>query len=379
MERYKAYRNKYFVVVIIFFILIMMTGERQLRYDYNELIGVTEKSEIALNAIKSEKKRLGLENPDSLLGPELTGITTTLGNIESKKITENPKFSVVIYRMIKQLGLKEGDLVAVQMSSSFPAANIETIIAIESLGLKPIIISSIGSSTHGATDEGFTYQDMEYLLLKSGHINSKSIIVTPGGDYDQGININKEALASIVKRLALKGYDYRVMDSKEENLNLRLTLYKDTQALINVGGNYISNTDSDIGYFSYSGYLNAQRLYNYDSNGLIGEFLSSGKDVIHIINIKTLADKYNLSLSSMNGSEVNTDGVYTYIKYSRVLLLVLMFLIICGEIIGVKIKNDCVHEICEKAIQQRRLINNNANNLSVFSADINQCEEFKNI
>ena len=113
------------------------------------------------------------KNETGLIGLEWSGITTTLGDIEAKRTSTNPDFAALLVKLFKEIGLKKGDIVAANFSSSFPALNLAFISAADTLGLKAIIITSIGSSTYGGNIEDFTYLDMENYLYSKNFIFCK--------------------------------------------------------------------------------------------------------------------------------------------------------------------------------------------------------------
>ncbi|MBI9106434.1 MAG: poly-gamma-glutamate system protein [Spirochaetales bacterium] len=285
------------MVAAAFFLSVSeRTGRRP---EYDRMLEIAGKSSSAFELIRGEKKRLGIDfshHHSGMLGPDFTGTTTTLGSRESKTTAANPNFSAVIFMLIKELSLNPGDRIALNLSGSFPSINIETIIVLESMGYEPVIISSLGASTHGATDPELTYPDMEHLLYSEGIIQHKSILITPGGDDDIGSNMDQGLLSSAVARLEGKGYDFMMEADFDRNLDSRLNLYSNCKALINVGGNLVSQFDLVFGGHFKNGHLDAGIQKNYRNRGLIGAFLSDGKDVIHIIDIKALALEFGMPI-----------------------------------------------------------------------------------
>ena len=55
-----------------------------------------------------------------LIGVEWSGITTTLGDLSSKRTSCNPAWAVQFSRWFEELGLKPGDRIAIYSSGSFP-------------------------------------------------------------------------------------------------------------------------------------------------------------------------------------------------------------------------------------------------------------------
>src|SRR5690606_23423767 len=95
------------------------------------------------------------------------------------------------------LGLPEGSPVALLFSGSFIGGNVAAIIAVETLGLKPVIISSLGASMHGATDAALTWLDIEAELRARGIIAAKSVAALIGGGSAKGGGLSEEGVAAL--------------------------------------------------------------------------------------------------------------------------------------------------------------------------------------
>ncbi len=262
-----------------------------------------------------------------LLGLDYSGITTTLGNERAKRTAVNPNFAAVVVDMLDQAGLKRGDPVALNLSGSFPTLNVAAIIAVEEMGLEPMIISSIGASTHGANRPGLTYLDMEDRLHSEGLISSRSLWVSPGGDGDMGTNMDQDLLLDIYHRLTDKGYQIFLAPDLDQNLNMRMDHYQGSKALVNVGGNLISQGSSDLGHFWSYGLIQPTGMLNYTDNGLIGQFLSRDLPVVNMLQIMDIASTYGLAIDPEWIPPVGEGGVYQEVAYprSRVFFLLLLF------------------------------------------------------
>ena len=99
-----------------------------------------------------------------LIGMPMSPVTTVSGDVSAKQTSVNPNFAAVIVEMLKEAGVQEGDVVAVGMSGSFPALNICTYAACETLKVKPLVISSASASQWGANVPALLWPDMERLL-----------------------------------------------------------------------------------------------------------------------------------------------------------------------------------------------------------------------
>ena len=120
-------------------------------------------------------------NDTGLIGVEYTDITTTLGSLAAKRTSTNPAFAAVVVDMLDRAGVRRGDAVAVSFSGSFPALNIAVLSAARALDLRPVIISSVGSSTYGANQPEMTWLDMERVLAEAGLFPYRSIAASLGG------------------------------------------------------------------------------------------------------------------------------------------------------------------------------------------------------
>ena len=161
---------------------------------YSEMVEASEKMKIISTEIKNERIRRGITidknldiNETGLIGEEWSGITTTLGNLESKRTSTNPDFAALLVKLFKEKGLK-----AANLSSSFPALNLSLIAAADTLGLEAVMVNSVGSSTYGGNIEEFTYIDMENYLFSKGIIRNRSRGFSLGGIGDIGKNSSKK-------------------------------------------------------------------------------------------------------------------------------------------------------------------------------------------
>ena len=96
-----------------------------------------------------------------LLGLSTSTVTSLTGSLKDKQTTINPNFAAAIVGMLKDAGVRKGDVVAVGVSGSFPALNICTYAALETLEVQPIVIASGASSSWGANMPDLLWLDME--------------------------------------------------------------------------------------------------------------------------------------------------------------------------------------------------------------------------
>lgn len=274
-----------------------------------------------------------------LLGEEYTTITTTLGAHDAKNLSTNPAFAAVITDMLIEAGVHKGDVVAVNMSGSFPALNIAAIAAVDSMEATPVIISSVGSSTWGANRPGYTWLDMEQTLIAKGIWQWRSSAVSIGGGGDRGRGLSEEGLKKIEEAIKRAGTPLLESQSLSEAINKRIELYRKTNkgilpsVLINVGGSHVIFGEHGHEAALHQGLTRSYRPDLARNNGLAAAFINSNRSVIHLINVHRLAAEYNIrnSTSLENKALQNMDvsvwmkviivawltGMLTLLYYSR--------------------------------------------------------------
>lgn len=254
-----------------------------------------------------------------------SSITTTLGSLSAKQTSTNPNFVALIMDYFQKLEIKANESVAVNFSSSFPALNIMTLIALDTLEIDYLVMSSIGSSTYGANIVEFTYLKMEEELYLKGLIKNKTEVMSLGGVNDvlEDIEFNDEGFSD-----SLYNEYSHIQQIKEtdfyQNVMYRFNYYNDNlrniKAFVNVGGN-ISGMGQKIS--NYENGLLRPKSYKIDSkSGLIERFLNSGVSVINLLNINDLALKNGLERFAGKAFIIGVgDAYYTY-KYQTEIAIV---------------------------------------------------------
>ncbi|MFQ5904211.1 MAG: poly-gamma-glutamate system protein, partial [Candidatus Binatia bacterium] len=254
-------------------------------------------------------------NLTGMIGPVFTEITTTLGNLTSKRTATNPNFAAVIVEMLIRAGLKRGDLIAVAFSGSFPSLNLAALAAIETMGLEPIIISSVGASMWGATDPRMTWLDMETILLQKGVIHYKSVSATFGGDGGVGKGMSPDGHQMTQEAILRNGVEFLSADSLVELIEREMELYHryaglPIKAFINVGGTAASLGSGPLADRIPTGLqLNLQSL-GHPRRGLIFRMAETGIPVIHLLNIRSLALQYRLPIDPIPLPQIGEGPVY---------------------------------------------------------------------
>jgi poly-gamma-glutamate system protein len=238
-----------------------------------------------------------------LIGPELSEITTTIGDPAAKRTTLNPAFASLIVSLLSEAGVRPGDTIAAGSSGSFPGLLIATLAASEALGVHPQIILSLGSSFHGASDLQFTILDLHMILYNGGYTKSLPLAVTPGGENDTGEEMTPETLAELRK----KAERYSIPILTEPNL-VRNRMMRDSvftnggetriKAFINSGGGVSNMGPSTLSLSLKPGLVRRAPMPPYETRGVIHDMLSKDIPVIHLLYIRGLTSRYGIDWDS---------------------------------------------------------------------------------
>jgi len=297
---------------------------------YDEMLAAAQKTEQLYLVLKEKREQLGIPinteddiNRTGLIGEPYSEITTTLGALEAKRSSVNPNAAALVVSYFIKLGLKPGDTVAVNLSSSFPALNLAVLAALDTCGLKGIVINSIGASTYGANRPDFTYLDMEHLLTEEGLLENHTTWFSPGGAGDSGREFPQEVLTEIETRLTAYGFrELPKTAGLQEDVRQRISLYEagaPVSCLINVGGN-LAAFGENSSLSAASGGLLTSAPPTEQGTGLIPHYLKAGVPVIHLLNLKALFSENGLPIDPVPVPEAGEGGLYSSRRTAPVLL-----------------------------------------------------------
>ena len=333
METIKKYYRFLIVFGFLLFSLLLLEQRKTTvrKDDFLLMADAADRTAAAFAALKEEKLARGYAispvddpNQTGMIGESYTEITTTLGSLESKRSAANPNNAAMVVDMLKQCGVKEGDTVAVNFSSSFPGLNTAVLCALDAVGANGIIISSVGASTYGANLPEFTWLDMEQVLLDKGLIQNHSQWFSMGGSGDMGKEMPSELKETIISRLTGYGLIFLSYEDLEENLAARQAIYESGHAasvvcFINAGGNLLSFGGGTEMLSAGNGILRPDTKETASaahSNGLIPMFLRKGIPVIHLLNMKSLLPEYGIPFDPSPMQAAGAGNVYYTEQYN---------------------------------------------------------------
>jgi len=238
-----------------------------------------------------------------LIGPEFSQITNAQGNLEAKLTSLNPNWAAVLVEYFRQLGLNPGDPVAVALSGSFPGLNIALFAAMETLRLRPVVITSIGASMWGANDPDYTWLDMETILFDKGIFTTRSQLASFGGGNDMGRGLSPDGRRMIENAAARNGVPLLEVENIEQAITKRMAFYTEQargrayRCCVNIGGGVASLGSTHNQVLIGSGVNTDLGQHNWPRKGTMILFAEKGVPVIHLLRMVPLARRHGLPVS----------------------------------------------------------------------------------
>jgi len=273
-------------------------------------------------------------NETALIGQDITPITTDRGFIEAKLTSTNPNFAAVVVDMLKEAELEKDDVVAIAFTGSFPGLNIAVHSAVQTLKLKPIIITSVGASNWGANDPYYTWLDMEKILFKAGIFKNKSVAASIGGGVDRGRGLSPDGRQLIIDAINRNKVEFINEEHLESSVQKRIKIFNEQRkkekikAFINVGGG-ISSIGSVENYkFIPSGLSISLPMKNYPVRGVMIEMAEKNIPIIHLLNVNQLAQRYGLPVNPTPLPRPGEGEIFIQKRYSVLLTSGVTFFLI---------------------------------------------------
>lgn len=320
---------------------LLQTNVRQPNYE--QKLAAARLAAQAMELLKEERLTRGhVIDPDldpansGMIGDLMTLTTTVPGNLPAKQTSLNPNFAAVIVELLKQAGLQPGDSVAVGCSGSFPALNVSVCAALETLELKPIIISSAGASQFGANFPDFLWIDMERNLFEQGLISFRSDACSIGGYEDLGTGMTDQARDLVLSAIDRNQLQLIKAAEMVEAIDERMRIYRERakgqtiKAYINVGGGLISVGGTE-GKKVYRPGLNLQAPRGaLQVDCVMTRFMRQGTPAINLVQVNELAEQYELPLAPDSLPPIGEGSAFVKREYNRWLAGGILVLILIG-------------------------------------------------
>ena len=230
-----------------------------------------------------------------LIGLEWSGLTTTLGELASKRTGCNPAWAVQFSRWFNELELKPGDHIAIYSSGSFPGLLLNAIAAAEAMQLEPLLIVSLGASTWGANHPDAPWPVLAAELRRNGYISKRADYYTLGGGAELGHGLAPEGETLLRAAAKDAGVELLSAASLRDMVALKSELLDEFQPklFINIGGSQ-ANLGDEVEVLRLQTGLLPSGEAAVAGNGVIGYALRNEIPVIHMLNVKSISNRVGI-------------------------------------------------------------------------------------
>lgn len=270
----------------------------------------------AADVVRVERERAGWRGADrpgaaglepgraALIGVELSPLVTTLGSLESKRLSTDPGWARALVGQLAAHGVGSGTTVTASFSGSFPGLNLALMAACRALDARVLAVSSVTASTWGANEPGVTWPEMERMVVAAGVLPAATIAVSVGGTADIGRGLGDEglALARRIQRETAAALHARRLDAESlaEAVDLRIAAYRAAlgaarpAAYVNVGGNHASLGGASAEWRHDEGWLVAPDASDRVARSVVAWYLADRVPVLNLLDLKALARRWGV-------------------------------------------------------------------------------------
>jgi len=297
---------------------------------YEDMLSASRRAREAFQAIYRLRTQKGIPSDErldpagsGLIGHTLTPVTSVAGSLRSKQTTINPNWAGVILLLLREAGVEEGDVVAVGFSGSFPALNASVCCALDVLGAEPLILSSAAASQYGANDPELLWIDMERHLQREGLISTRSLAASLGGREDGALSLGEEGRGLLIRALERNELPLLAGRDLPSRISERIALYtqrargRPVRAYVNVGGGAASVGGPLLDHAFKPGLNRSAPALPQGGESVMAHFAREGVPVLHLSNITTLAERFQMPIQPARLPAVGAGGLYSLPSYDR--------------------------------------------------------------
>lgn len=348
------------VLSILAFYAAEQTAQPERQPHFERKLQAAKLTLVAREALKSAAQGMGIGiDPQNdpyrtgIIGQERTPITSDRGVVTSKILATNPNFAAAFVEMLTKARIRRNSTIAVGMTGSFPGWNIAFLAACKALDLKPIIITSVGSSDWGANLPGFTWLDMERILNDRGLLPFHSSAASIGGGSDNGRGLSPEGREMI--REAIRRNKVRLIEEPtlERNIARRMELYrqlaggKPIACYVNIGGGVASVGGSQNAQLIPPGLTEHLAVRNFPVRAVINQFAEQGTPVINLLDVEQIASRYGLPMEVTDlEPDMGAGPLFFRDRYSIASTIILVVLL--GLAVFVVMRLDVKHYLIRR-------------------------------
>jgi poly-gamma-glutamate system protein len=319
---------------------------------YKAKMQVATKTAEALTYLKNKRFKnvefidnLNDPNETGIIGQKYSHITTGSGSLPIKLSTTNPDFGALMVELLRQADIQPGDPVVVGMTGSFPALDIEMLLALEQMQAQIILIPSVTSSSWGANHPDYTILDMISMLKDGGFLKLNYQYASIGGNKDIGMSMSRKGIELVEEAIKRNKLHLINKGSLEENIRERLRIIDETtqnkppKLYINIGGGVASNGSKANKNALKAGFHKKIKIRKLpDKYGMIYEMTRRDVPVIQLANIDELMKKYQLPVNPIPLPQPGKGKLYYDYRYN--LLKVGVSTLVLLSILGIFIYLD---------------------------------------
>ena len=326
------------------------TRKRHYRQKRKAAKAMAQGMEVIRQARLSLFGRIDLEhdpNGSGMIGSGLTPITSKTGVLSAKITGANPNFAAIMVHLYKRAGLKEGDVVAMAFSGSFPSLNLAALAAAETLELVPIPITSVSASRWGANDPQLTWLDMERRLFEKGVIQHRSVAASLGGERDRGGGIPPDGIRMLKEAIKRNAVEFIDPPDLASSFDLRMNIYEEHAAgrpvacFVNVGGGAGSVGTPLVKKMFRPGLNRTTPHPGRLRDAVMTRMSRNGIPVINLIYIDKLAKRYGLPVRPERPPHVGEGGIFAALGYNITLTWVVLLCLVA--VIFILLRMDYYH------------------------------------
>jgi poly-gamma-glutamate system protein len=341
-------------ISLLGYLLVESLPEKTSQRHYRQKRKAAKVMEQGMEAIKQARislfGRIDLEhdpNNTGMIGSGLTPITSKTGSLSAKITGANPNFAAIMVHLYKSAGLKEGDVVAIAFSGSFPALNLAALAAAEILKLTPIPITSVSSSGWGANNPQLTWLDMERRLFEKGVIQRRSVAASLGGERDRGGGIPPDGIRMLKEAIKRNGMEFIDPPDLTSSFDLRMNIYEEHAAgrpvacFVNIGGGAGSVGTPLVKKMFRPGLNPTTPHPGRLRDSVMTRMSRQGIPVINLIYIDRLAKRYGLPVRPDRPPRVGEGGIFAALGYNITLTWIVLLCLIA--VIFILLRMDYYH------------------------------------
>jgi poly-gamma-glutamate system protein len=274
----------------------------------HEKSAASRSMELAIQSLRESYLSRGLRfddavdpNHTALIGVEYSDMVTTLGSADAKRSTTNPNVAGLLLDLLVEAGVKREDTIAVGCSGSFPALAVATLAAANALGVHPVTILSLGSSSFGADRPEWTLLDILESLKNKSLVYVDAAGVSLGGADDAGNDFDPETKRLLTAKIESSAIPFLNEPNLTRNVARRMEIYfgsagsRRISAFVNIGG-----SQADLGVdpliLKLEPGVNQQITLpeKEERYGVVFAMAKRHIPVVHLLHIKGLLLKYGL-------------------------------------------------------------------------------------